>query len=79
MAPGASVMLMDSTESVLYVKSADNTGRPMPLKVYDLVERTDESKKVEAKAETIDYDKIRAIVAEEVDARLKVNKKGEKH
>lgn len=79
-APGASVMLMDSTESVLYVKSADSTGRPMPLKIYDLVERT-EAKPVEAKADPIDYDKIRSIIAEEVDSKLKAerSKKGDKH
>lgn len=79
-APGASVMLMDSTESVLYVKSADSTGRPMPLKIYDLVERT-EAKPVEAKTDPIDYDKIRSIIAEEVDSKLKAerSKKGDKH
>ena len=38
-APGQSALLMDSEESVLYVKSVDMTGRPMPLEVYDLVKR----------------------------------------
>lgn len=38
-APGQSALLMDSEESVLYVKSVDMTGRPLPLEVYDLVKR----------------------------------------
>lgn len=38
-APGNSVLLMDSEEPVLYMKATDNTGRPLPLEVYDLVKR----------------------------------------
>ena len=38
-APGQSALLMDSEDSVLYVKSVDMTGRPMPLEIYDLVKR----------------------------------------
>ena len=38
-APGQSALLMDSEDSVLYVKSVDMTGRPLPLEVYDLVKR----------------------------------------
>lgn len=38
-APGNKVLLMDSDNPVLYVKTADNTGRPMPLETYDLVLR----------------------------------------
>lgn len=38
-APGASVILMDSNAPVIYFKSADNSGRYLPMKTYDLVER----------------------------------------
>ena len=38
-APGQSALLMDSEDSVLYVKSVDMTGRPLPLEVYELVKR----------------------------------------
>lgn len=74
-APGASVMLMDSNEAVLYVKSADNTGRPLPLKVYDLVERIETSEQQTAATEvtTVDYEKIRQIVSEEVNKQLAVS------
>ena len=38
-AAGQSVFLMDSEEDVLYVKSTDFTGRPLPLEIYDLIKR----------------------------------------
>lgn len=36
-ARNSTVMLMDSTEQVVYIKSADNLGRPQPLEKYYLV------------------------------------------
>ena len=39
-APGQSVLLMDSDASVFYIKSADASGMPMPLRVFDYTERT---------------------------------------
>lgn len=42
-AAGNTVMLMDSEDSVFYMKSTDNTGRPMPLRVFEFKERTNES------------------------------------
>lgn len=42
-APGNKVLLMDSDNPVLYVKTADNTGRPMPLETYDLVLRVNKT------------------------------------
>lgn len=35
--PGGVVILMDSQNPIVYKKSADPTGRPLPLEVYDLV------------------------------------------
>lgn len=40
-APGAAVILMDSNAPVIYYKSADSSGRYLPMKTYDLVERTE--------------------------------------
>lgn len=40
-APGNSVLLMDSDSPTLYMKSTDNTGKPLPLEIYDLVKRED--------------------------------------
>jgi hypothetical protein len=39
-APGNSVMLMDSENNVFYIKSSDSSGMPMPLRIFDYTERT---------------------------------------
>ena len=36
---GQSVLLMDSESSTFYIKSTDNSGMPMPLRVFDYKER----------------------------------------
>ena len=36
---GQSVLLMDSEDSVFYIKSTDQSGMPMPLRVFDYTER----------------------------------------
>lgn len=38
-AAGNSVMLMDSENPVLYMKTRDNTGKYLPMETYDLVQR----------------------------------------
>ncbi len=36
---GQSVLLMDSEQPVFYIKSADNSGIPLPLRIFDYKER----------------------------------------
>ena len=38
-APGTNIMLMDSESQVFYIKSADASGMPLPLRVFDYTER----------------------------------------
>lgn len=38
-APGQSVLLMDSEESIMYIKSTDTSGMPLPLRIFDYTER----------------------------------------
>lgn len=38
-APGQSVLLMDSENQSFYVKSVDQNGMPLPLRVFDFTER----------------------------------------
>lgn len=38
--PGETAMLMDSEESVFYLKTVDASGMPLPLRVFDYTERT---------------------------------------
>lgn len=42
-APGKSVMLMDSESNTFYIKSSDNSGMPMPLRIFDYKERNSSS------------------------------------
>lgn len=46
-APGNTVLLMDSESSVFYIKSTDASGIPQPLRTFDYSER------IEAKAEEV--------------------------
>jgi hypothetical protein len=39
-APNKSVLLMDSESSVMYIKATDNSGMPLPLRIFDYTERT---------------------------------------
>lgn len=39
-APGNSVLLMDSENNSFYIKSSDLSGMPQPLRIFDYTERT---------------------------------------
>ncbi len=55
-ASGQSVLLMDSEESVFYIKSTDQSGMPQPLRIFDYKERTAQhSESSVAKKATTDY------------------------
>lgn len=41
-AAGQSILLMDSENSVMYIKSTDMSGVPLPLRIFDYKERTQE-------------------------------------
>lgn len=69
LAPGTSAFLMDSNEPILYAKATDSYGRYMPLQSYKLVPMEDQmssAPQIAQTSETIDYEKIRQMIAEEV-------------
>lgn len=43
-AAGNSVLLLDSENSAFYIKSTDQSGMPLPLRVFDYTERTQPTK-----------------------------------
>lgn len=56
-AAGQSVLLMDSENPVMYIKSTDQSGMPLPLRIFDYTERVtkpQEETKVNPKPEA-DY------------------------
>lgn len=53
---GQSALLMDSEESVFYIKSTDQSGMPQPLRIFDYTERTAQhSEAGVAKKTDVDY------------------------
>lgn len=63
-APGNTVMLMDSEATVFYIKSADASGVPLPLRIFDYKERkSEEAQPTPAASDSKEY-----ITREEFDA-----------
>jgi hypothetical protein len=55
-ASGQSVQLMDSEESVFYIKSTHQSGTPQPLRVFEYKERTsNHSEPAVAKSNNSDF------------------------
>ena len=65
-APRQSVLLMDSENNVFYIKSADNSGMPMPLRIFDYTERITAPKATEPVQPSVEY-----VTREEFEKRLK--------
>ena len=52
-AAGQSVLLMDSEANTFYIKSSDTSGMPLPLRIFDYTERTN-NQQIPAQDSTID-------------------------
>ena len=68
-APGKSVMLMDSESNTFYIKSSDQSGMPMPLRIFDYTERNTQQTQPQV-AQHQDIDTSRFVTREEFDRRL---------
>lgn len=69
-APGKSVMLMDSESNTFYIKSSDNSGMPMPLRIFDYTERTNQSTQPVNVIQHEQIDTSQFITKEELEKRL---------
>lgn len=55
-AAGQSVLLMDSENSVMYIKSTDQSGMPLPLRIFDYIERVNNpSESVKEQLSDVNY------------------------
>lgn len=54
-APGSSVLLMDAESNRFFIKSTDNSGMPLPLRVFEYVEKTQGSAPVSPAAPSAEY------------------------
>jgi len=68
-APGKSVMLMDSESNTFYIKSSDNSGMPMPLRIFDYKERTTQQTQPQV-AQHSDIDTSQFVTREEFNKKL---------
>lgn len=70
-APGNTVMLMDAENSTFYLKSADASGMPMPLRIFDYKERQNANTS-DFKAPTSDFSELdgKYITREEFERRM---------
>lgn len=70
-APGETVMLMDAENPVFFLKSADASGMPMPLRIFDYKERKS-APTSDFKAPTSDFSEldVKYITREEFEHRM---------
>ena len=64
-APNNSVLLMDSESSVFYIKSTDNSGMPLPLRIFEYSEKSVQSTEKPQASPVVDY-----VTREEFEAKL---------
>ena len=69
-APGKSVMLMDSESNTFYIKSSDQSGMPMPLRIFDYTERTAHVNPQPQVAQPKEIDTSQFVTREELDKKL---------
>lgn len=77
--PGKSKLMIDSEQDVFYIKTVDISGMPLPLRVFDFVERGVKSQNKEPKTERkkIEYvkkDELEGLVSEIMKKKLRGNK-----
>lgn len=70
-APGKSVMLMDSESNTFYIKSSDQSGMPMPLRIFDYTERTaTQQMQPQVASQHTDIDVSKFVTKEELNEKL---------
>ena len=47
LAPGHTIMMMDSNDLVMYMKTRESNGRYLPMDIYDLVKRSNQQQTVQ--------------------------------
>lgn len=68
-APGATVLMMDSEAQTFYIKKADASGRPFPLEIYDFAPRAAQQQlSPQAESNFVKMEDIDRIVEEKVNA-----------
>lgn len=69
-APGKSVMLMDSESNTFYIKSSDQSGMPMPLRIFDYTERNSQQPTQPQVVQHQEIDTSQFVTWDALDAKL---------
>ena len=72
---GQSLLLMDTEDNVMYIKSIDQSGMPLPLRIFDYKERT-ETKETSKTTEYIsreEFNKFKDEIKDEIRRRKKID------
>lgn len=64
-APGQSILLMDSESSTFYIKSSDSSGMPLPLRIFEYQEKTANTQQVPPVQESQQIDMSHFVTHEE--------------
>lgn len=67
-APGKSVLLMDSEGNTFYIKTADASGMPMPLRIFDFQERPTSGNNSHGQTEVVDTSQF--VTKEDLDKKM---------
>jgi hypothetical protein len=69
-APGKSVMLMDSESNTFYIKSSDASGMPMPLRIFDYTERNNQQQSQPQVVQNQEIDTSQFVTRDELNEKL---------
>lgn len=69
-APGKSVMLMDSESNTFYIKASDQSGMPMPLRIFDYTERTTQQQSQPQVVQHQEIDTSQFVTRDELNEKL---------
>lgn len=69
-APGKSVMLMDSESNTFYIKSSDASGVPLPLRIFDYTEKTAQQPSQPQVLQHQELDTSKFVTWDDLDKRL---------
>lgn len=77
--PGKSKLMMDSEQSVFYIKTVDISGMPLPLRIFDFTERVPKqphsnSKPNKKEPEYVKKDELESLVSEIMKKKSRGNK-----
>lgn len=83
-ASGQSVLLMDSEDSVMYIKSTDQSGMPQPLRIFEYTERTNKraesgipKQRAEDYVSRAEFDEFRESVKKSISGIKRFEEEGE--